>query len=183
MIEELDEPTVTEEASTNGAGPEPGSVRDLVRQRRDAALGQKTTTLEVPGYAGLLKVRYAALPDDDFRRLIKKATDATEKGGAINAMGHNADLLIRACQGILVPASADDDAPLEQLVDDDDVPVKFDDRFAAWLGVEIKTARQVVYATFATAPQKELAIGAQVEDLLSWMRGAQAATDEEVADF
>jgi hypothetical protein len=82
-----------------------------------------------------------------------------------------------------VPTSADEDAPLDVLVDDDDEPVKLDDRFADWLGVEVSTARQVVYATFATAPQKELAIGKQVEDLLSWMRGAQEAADEEVADF
>lgn len=179
-------------AESNGHADEAGSVRDLIRRRRAAALQQRTVDFDVPGYGGTLKVRYQALGDDlaDFVRKWEKVQ--SEAPGA--ALASNCDLLIKACQAILVPESADDDAALVPLVVEDGElapqsqlpggePVHFDQHLAEWLDLKAEKARGIVLATFGTAPQPDMAVGEQAQRLLTWFRGVEAQVDDQAVDF
>ncbi len=170
-----------EDELENETTEEPGSVKAMLRERWESLKEDKSLDLAIPGVpADVLKVRYGALPNEEIKKLQKKGA----KSGA-SAIAVNADTLIRACQGILVPLSADEDAPLDTLADDDGDPIVFDQRLAEFLGFgnEVETARQVVYMLFSKAPQPDIAIGSQALQVFRWMSGAGAEASDDLFDF
>jgi hypothetical protein len=183
---DLDPPEAPEgePGSTITAGPavdEPGSVRALLRERWEALKEDKTIDLEIPGVPGdVLQVRYGPLPNEELKKLQKRG----QAPGA-SAMAVNADTLIRACQAILVPVSADEEAPLDTLTDDEGDPIVFDVRLAEFLGFgdEVKSAREVVYRLFSKAPQPDMAIGSQALRVMRWMEGEQTGAADKLLDF
>lgn len=157
---------------------QPGSARDQLRRRREHLKSKKTLDLLVPGYQGLLGVRYRALGDDEFEQLIKKmgATDRVDAQSNIDAA---LDLLIRSCECILIDEGND----LEPLTDDGDVPIAYDVRLAETLGYadelgDSPTARAIVRGLFSPEGHAPLAPAGHADSLVKWLQGNEQAIDQ-----
>jgi hypothetical protein len=161
-------------------------VRDILLAKRREAEKNTHIDLDLPGFDGLLKVRYGALPPEEFAELVGRITAAQGQTGAAGAMAAaaaNSDLLIRSCIGILTPVSADAGAPYDLRVDEQDgEPLLLNRRLANFLGFEVGSARDVVTGAFGNAPQPELAIADHVKKLMAWMEGAQGQINSDLTD-
>jgi hypothetical protein len=182
--ERTDEPQ--EEVEPEAVEEEEGSVRALLRERWQDIAQAKTIDLAIPQVPdNVLRVRYGALPSEELDKLAKKISRQQQRSGTSGAIAMNADFLIRACQAILVPVSADEDAPMDVLVDDDGDPIVFDTRLARFLGFEdeVESAREVVYVLFSKAPQPDVAIGTHVQRVSNWMQGIHTEASEDLLGF
>lgn len=155
---------------------ETGSLLDRLRAQRAAQLSEKRLTLPVPGWNGLLHVRYRPLPWEDLTDLLRRATD--EPRAALDA---NCDTLAKACDALLVK---DDDGDLRSLADvlraqGEQVhgEVRFDEVACEVLGLEAASARETVLAVFGGAVSPEVAVAEQAGRLGAWMRGASEEVD------
>lgn len=146
------------------------SIRDRIRAERESIAAEKTLDLIVPGYSGLLGVRYRSISDremEQYAARIQKDGDAGIRAGY--------DLLIEACDAILVRVETDDD--FEVLEDDNGDAVRFDIRLAEFLGFEAKSARETVSATFSPEGVQSLAAFDQAAAVLSWLQGKSSEID------
>lgn len=165
---ETEEGVEVEEVEVPAKGFE--SIRDRIRAEREAIAAEKNLDLIVPGYSGLLGVRYRSISDKEMERY---ATRIQKEGDAGIRAGY--DLLIEACESILVRVEADDD--FEILEDDNGDPVRFDIRLAEFLGFEATSARETVAATFSPEGVQSLAGFDQAAALLAWLQGKSADID------
>lgn len=175
----------TPEPETPESAESPNSVRAMLRERWEGIQKAETLDLSIPMVPeDVLKVRYHSLPSEELDKLGKKIANSQQKG-SVAAVKFNADFLIRCCQAILVPISADEDAPMDVLVDDEGDPIVFDVRLARFLGFEdeVESARQVVFTLFSKAPQPDIALVSHAEKIANWMQGVQANTSETLLGF
>lgn len=152
---------------------------DRLRAQREASLKPKTKTLPVPGWSGLLHVRYRPM---EWEKVLDLLTSGVADAKA--ALESNSDALIDACDALLV---RDDDGELTPLADalraqGEEVPgdqVRFDEVAVDVLDLKPheKTARATVLAIFAGAVSPELAIAEHAVSLGAWMRGAEEEVD------
>ncbi len=146
------------------------SVRDRIRAQRDELIQNDSLDLIVPGYADL-GVRYRALPDREIEAFSKKVNKS--KAG-IRA---GCDLLAASCVCILVREQ--EGGKLEPLVDDEEVPVRFDEEFARFMGIEATRVRDIILQTFSVGGQT-LAHMEHAVALQQWMGGKLEAIDPEL---
>lgn len=168
------------ELNRNGA-PDTPSVIDAVKARRRELGESKTLTLAIPGYDGRLAVRYHTLSGEVFNRLVGARA---LRGGQIPEHV-NADILIQACDAVLVEDGGTlkpigDVAGIETAADD---PVKFDSRLAEILELEADTAREVVHEVFSPKGRRDLTYPGHAAALVSWMQGNEEEIDQSLLDF
>jgi hypothetical protein len=174
--------TITESAGAppNGAGdtaPEPkGSVRlQQLRERRKEIAKERTLDLVVPGYDGLLLVRYHRIPREELAKFALKA----QRGGDKEAVNSNADLLIRCCEAVLYRAG--EDADPEPLNEDSGEPTTFSSgTLGDLLGFDEESARDAVYGLFSPEGARVLASDSHAEALIAWQQGKPEQIDQEL---
>lgn len=161
---------------------EAGSVLERLRAQRAASMAPKRKTLEVPGWSGMLHVRYKPIPWDDMTRLVSKAGDDASSKAALQA---NVDVVRSACDALLVK----DGEELKSLADElrsqgENVhgEVRFDEYAKDFLGLEGEDGSfNVVMQVFGGAVSPELAIGEHAARIAEWMTGSSREADEELA--
>jgi hypothetical protein len=87
---------------------------------------QKTLDLQVPGYEGLMKVRYRLLPEAEMDRLSKRL-EAVKDEGVSGSWEAEADTIVALCDRIYLRESTDDEW---QVFQDDNGPIRFGSSFA-----------------------------------------------------
>lgn len=157
-----------EEVTTEPVGF--ASIRDQIRAEREAIASEKTLDLLVPGYSGLLAVRYRSISDREMEGYAKRL----QKDGDVGIRA-GYDLLIEACEAILVRMDTSDE--FEVLEDDNGDAVKFDVRLAEFLDVEAASARETVAATFSPEGVQSLAAVDQAGAVLAWLQGKSSEID------
>ncbi len=153
----------------------PQSVIDALRQRRAALAADRHYDVDVPGYGGLLVLRLTPITAALWTRLADRVTRSSSPERNFNL---NADTMIATCKIVLARARRDD--PLVELRTDDGNPIRLDDQLAEILGVECRTARDVVRAVFAQANAPELTVNTTVGEYVEWCREANADLEEEL---
>jgi hypothetical protein len=83
------------------------------RRKELVEMRQKTLVLPVPGYEGLLFARYRPLPYEDLRRIqLRHEGIGKDPHVEVNAA---ADMLIEACEDLLVPVAGAPEGEYESL--------------------------------------------------------------------
>lgn len=176
LPETIHDPEVTD-LSPNGhseSPDEPGSVREHLREKREALKKRTTLDLLVPGYDGELAIRYHAIPGQVAEKLGRKIQDSGTR-----ALDASADFLIRCCEVVLVR----NDGKLEELETDDGEPVQFDHELAQVFGFEAEKAREIVLGVFSPEQNRDLAVIEHGTALINWMQGHEAEIDRSLLDF
>ena len=162
FVDEDGEAVRSERASGNGHVPEEeGSIRAILRAKRDKLAKQTTLDLEIPGYDGLIGARYNALGGKEVEVMGRNVRQGEGTQG-------NALLLVRSCQCILVRKSTEEE--FEPLVEDGE-QFQYELRLAELFGFEAKTAVQVAIGIFSPGGNRDLAISDQAVRVLRWMEG------------
>jgi hypothetical protein len=150
----------------------PDSPRARARAMRKALGENKSIDLIVPGYEGLLGVRYKPVPEEEWKVIaqrLERAGNVDQTSGLDVAI----DLIVAACDGVIW---RDEPALDWQLVNDEsDVPLRFDQRLAEWLGFEADTAREVVRGVFSPEGSKPISPSVHGDAVAEWMRGNDQA--------
>ena len=159
----------TESQITQGDGyePEPDeqpsdaeqSFMDQLRARRTAIANDTKTTLDVPGYDGLLQATYKRMEYGEVMQIVRRVAN-TDKSKEV--LGAHADLLIRACVSM-------------DAVDGTHLSDGYDIHLAKFFGYDTDRARDVVTYMFAN----ELAMAAHSNQVLAWMQSSQPEISEE----
>jgi hypothetical protein len=146
--------------------PPAGDMQSVTASLRElrGKLGQGATPLEldVPGYEGLLVVRYRWVPFDQ----ISKNSEALKKIGNQSALAVAAcaETLLTTCQEFLIRTEDGELQPLSQT----DVPITFSDkRLAEALGFDPSLGvREYVKATF----NNDYAVIDQANTVMEWLQ-------------
>jgi hypothetical protein len=174
MTDELDRKPQAEEATDITGTPAAGSsMMAALRAKHDQIARSTTIDLDLPGYGGLLVVRYHALDvQNDINKIgtrVSKEFNTPAEQGLYGSI----DTMIAACDGLYVRRDMSNPDQLESIGDDPifaDVGnpvVKFDHNLAKFMGFEgIAGARDVVLAMFDNTETMILVHG---QDLSRWM--------------
>jgi hypothetical protein len=159
-----------DDGPTNG-GPPAGDRLAAIRQRRKELTQKRALTLIVPGYGGLVAVRYKALPREEFAAYYNKLQEQAEP-----TENDNLDLLIRCCQAVLVRQTTDDEWEPFDL--DQAEPTTFSSgNLATLLGEEANSAREEVKVLFSPDGSQPMAPEAHVDPLISWQSDVDFKVD------
>lgn len=152
--------------------PAPGeSLRDRLRaERAHLRAGAGTLDLAVPGWE-TVGIRYRTIPSDEFEQLVKRVGNSRSSSNLVAAC----KLIVRCCEAVLVRAEGSGE--FEPLIGDSGSPFKLDKDLADYLGLEAKTAEEVVTGLFST-DRYPLAPGSHAAALIDWMRGREQEIDE-----
>jgi len=129
--------------------PEPKADRQYggalagIAERHEKIRAEKHLDLQVPGYEGLIKLRYRLLPEKEMDRQAQRIEDAQRSGdrGSAASMEIDAQLLVAMCAQIYVRDPEVDDWVV---LEDKDGPVRLESRFAQYLrqaGVKVNDVR------------------------------------------
>jgi hypothetical protein len=172
----------TELFDENAGTEQPGSLRDRLLARRKEISENRTVDIDLPGYDGLLYVRYHLLDgprlNEIATKVIKTTKDRAERG-LLAAI----DTLIAATVEFRVRDGGRDKALAEE-IGDSDLPVGWDQRLARWLEIEDdidpnRPARSIVLSVFL---YNDVAIAAHNQKLSRWMMGNNVSVDEELME-
>lgn len=176
--------TQATELFDDSSGPEqPVSLRDRLLARRKEISENRTVDIDLPGYDGLLYVRYGLLDgprlNEIATKVIKTTRDRAERG-LLAAI----DTLIAATVEFRVRDGNRDQSLAEAIGDGNDLPVKWDQRLAAWLEIQddidaSAPARSIVLSVFLF---NDVAIAAHNQRLSRWMMGNDVSIDEELME-
>lgn len=158
--------------ATNGSS----SLLDQLRVIREELGKARETALEVPGYEGLLFVKYQYV--DGMWDEMKKIGQAVEKSkNPRKELYGQADTLLFACKEVVVyqPERADADENGYCPILPNQGVTKFDENLAEALGFEAKTAREVLFGVF----RNHLAISKQHNELMDWAASNQRDLDKD----
>jgi hypothetical protein len=144
------------------------SIRDQIRAEREAIASEKTLDLLVPGYSGLLAVRYRSISDRELEQYIKRAQGE-------QSIGANLDLLIQTCETILYRES--DEQEFTPALDENGDRIRFDIRLAEMLGIDAKTARETVAGFFSPDGAQPLAVAQHIGAVADWLQGKSSEID------
>jgi hypothetical protein len=149
-------------------------IIEALRARRAEKAEQHFHDEEVPGYGGLLVLRLGALPGNALTELRLRLERSRSPDRESNM---NADVIAKATRAVLGRARVDDE--LVELPGHDG-PVRMDAELAEILGIDAKTARQVVFAVFEKANAPDIALAATAASYLEWATSAADEADEEL---
>lgn len=174
-----DAPAPAGAPSSSPAGalePEAGGLLDNLRRRRESLAADATTLLDVPGYGGLLTVRYRTLDAKAIKQIGKRAESAGRLSGdeATAELNGGVDQIAASCVEVLV---RDADTGNLSPIDPSGEPRRFDRRLAELLGFEAENGRQVVYGVFGP----DMHIMGTVKELTEWQTGASREVDDALA--
>lgn len=163
-------------------------VLDRLRAQRAEQMKEKNLTLPVPGWEGLLSVKYGAVDWETLTDLL--AADTSTAGSAFQA---NANALAKACVSLMVPGDDGEPRPLADVLREAGETVHgevgFDAVAAEGLELEVEDeetgatraprgAVETVLALFSGAVQPKLAIANQAARLGVWMNSAKSEVDD-----
>lgn len=149
------------------------SLRDKVQARRAELQADTSTTLDVPGYEGILRARYRALSLKEINQIAERVGKMKDLDATTRELYVYADSLVLACEAVY-------DADLDRSRKEGDPPPagkKWGTALAHDLGFEAANPRQAVFAIIARDTQ----VWAQYQTVLAWMDGENARIDEELA--
>jgi hypothetical protein len=112
-----------------------------VAKRHEEIRSDKTLTLFVPGYEGLMKIQYRLLPEAEMDRLGRRIEEIKRGEGVAGAWKVEADSLVAMCDRIYVREGESDSY---QVLEDGSGPIRFEGRFAQALekaGVKVSGAK------------------------------------------
>jgi hypothetical protein len=155
------------------AAEDPDSPRARARALRAKLAEDKTIELVVPGYAGLLGVRYRPIPENDWRELASRIERSGGTMDAATGLEVALDVVIGACECLLW--RDDPDQPWGIVEDDAGQPLRFDVRTAEWLGFEASSAREVVRGVFSPEGTKPISPAVHGDAVAEWLRGNATA--------
>lgn len=165
-VPELD--SIPSLSGENGAGDRLSNIRAM---RQDLSKKDHLTLL-VPGYHGLVAVRYRTLPRTELDALIGKV-----QGAGTQSINDNMDLLIRCCNAVLVRQTPDDEWEPIDLGQSE--PTTFSTgNLARCLGEEANSARDEVAALFSPGGAQPLAPEAHSDPLFEWQRDSDYKIDQ-----
>jgi len=147
--------------------PAPGSPKARLRAKREELRQKKEIDLIVPGYGGVLAVRYRAVKQEDFERLGQRI--AQMGADNVTALDAAIDLLTESCVTMLY--RDEPDQIFEPLEDDAGKPITYSPALAELLGFEANTAREVVLGVFSPDGVKDLSPLVHGNALSEWMQG------------
>ncbi len=165
--------------------PRYGGALAGIAKRHEEIRGEKTLSLQVPGYEGKMQVRYRLLPEAEMDRLADRIDENTRGATGMSvSLETEADMLVAMCDRIEVRDPADESAKW-QVLEDEAGPVRFEGRFATILpqaGAKVGGARakEIVLDFFSpredpenpTSPRTQpQAIEAHTNALVLWHRG------------
>lgn len=145
------------------------SLRDRLRQRREEKRADNRLDLIVPGYEGDLGVRYRPIPEGELQGFAQRLTKETEGLAAARQM------IVASCDTILVR-----EGDLEPLTDDDNQPIRFDERLGEFLGIDADRAVDIAAEVFSPGGAQPLAVMAHASALVNWMQGKDLEVDEDL---
>lgn len=152
------------------------SIRDRIRAEREAMASDKTLDLLVPGYSGLVGVRYRALSEREFSECLPKQQGGIKAEISFeDTFRANYSLLITACETIIWREEESDE--FQPALDENGDPIRFDVRLAEYLGFEAETARETVAGFFAPEGTRPLAVAAHANAVTAWLNGNTADID------
>ena len=157
-----------EEVTTEPVGF--ASIRDQIRAEREAIASEKTLDLLVPGYSGLLAVRYRSISDRELEGYLKKAQ--RESG---QDMRSNYDLLIEACETILYREAEDQE--FTPALDENGDEIRFDIRLSEMLGMNATSARETIAEFFSPGGAQPLAVAQHIGAVADWLQGKASEID------
>lgn len=171
MIEEIEEGGQGVDTPTAGNPTGFASIRDQIREERDAIAAKRTLDLLVPGYSGnLIGVRYRAISAREVEEFVERQRGEGEQG--IKA---GLDLLIACCDSILYRAAEDEE--FEPALDDDGDKIRFDVRLAEAFDIEATSARETVSGFFSPEGAQPFAVGQHIAAVQQWLAGESSAID------
>jgi hypothetical protein len=135
-----DEPQGSDTPETPATAPYTGSLARIAK-RHEEIRADSTLTLFVPGYEGMMKVRYRLLPEVDMDRLGQRIEEVKRGEGVAGAWKVEADSLVAMCDQILV---REEDSDGYEVLSDENGPIRFEGRFAQVLqkvGVTVNGAK------------------------------------------
>lgn len=156
--------------------PKNSLLADLQERRRQLSKDRRLV-LDIPGYGGNLAARYKPLELDQIRKVAKKAEKKGHQQPDTDEVTASVDMLINACETILVRPTDDADLiPMHEAVDEFEDEVRFDRNLALALGIEGDnlTARKVCQQTF----NNDLALLFQSNSVVEWSRDSDAQDEE-----
>ena len=142
----------------------------LKEQREELKSGEHRLDLEVPGYNGMLVVRYKPVRWDVIEALTKKVRK--DKSGASKNVLASTDTLIEACEEVFLRVNGE----LTTIPTAQGGPVQFDSRLASALSFDAETARQVVAGVF---PNEMGVIDHNIK-YSRWLRDVTKEVDEDL---
>lgn len=169
---------------------EQGSLVDRLRtQHAQAREAEKSLDLPIPGWSGMLRVKYAPVEWEKLAELLERASAKTPAEG----LAENLEALGDACAAILVCEKGETRSLADALREQgEDVhgEVKFDQVAVEVLDLKFtdpgsgiprppETRDETILAAFAGAVSPELAITEHAGKLAAWMMGRNVEASEE----
>lgn len=143
-----------------------------LQQRRERLTKERHTDLAVPGYGGDLVMRYRAL---DYEDLVEITDREDERKGA--ELATRSDVLIAAAVGAFWREERGELVPLERVLGDADLPVRFDARLAAATGFTgvVGSAREALSVVIPD----DVAVTRHYVEYTRWRQNPDAAAVED----
>ncbi|HUB99096.1 MAG TPA: hypothetical protein VMS11_04665, partial [Solirubrobacterales bacterium] len=149
MAEQTTDPSSTQP-------PAPSGVFAQIAKRHEEIRADKSLELWIPGYEGMIKVRYRLLHDQEMDDLAQRANKVKPSEGIAGDRKASANALVRMCDQIIYREDESD-----QVLKDDKGPVRFDRRFAQMMeqkaGMQLsgETATEILIDFFSPLSDPE----------------------------
>lgn len=137
------------------AAPLYGGALAGIAKRHEEIRADKTLDLFVPGYEGMMKVRYRLLPEAEMDRLGRRIEEVKRGEGVAGAWKVEADSLVAMCDRILLREPPAEDY---EVMEDEHGPIRFEGRFAQALekaGVKVSGAKATEIVLDFFSPRSE----------------------------
>lgn len=153
------------------------SVLDAIKARRRELAGSKNLTLQVPGYGGHLLIKYKAVSEQELRPITQKVEKSLNSNKESSYLDLAADLLIKACDDVLVRETLDADA---EPIDKQAATTFSTGTLNDYLGLDAKTAREEVFQLFSPDGSQPLAATQHAQAITSWLQGNLEEIDKQL---
>jgi hypothetical protein len=183
---------MTEQTHPESSAPAfSGSLAEIAK-RHEEIRAEKHLDLFVPGYEGLLKVRYRLLPEEDLDRLGKRIEEVKRGEGIAGAWKIEADSLVAMCDRIYFRKAGTDEY---EVLKDDKGPIRFERRFAKAMedaGIKVNDggiATEIVLDFFSPRADRDNpssprlmpnAMERHTDAIIRWSRGETERIDREL---
>ena len=171
---------------------QPTSVLSQLKERRAALNGTRRKTMEIPGYSGMLAVRFKLIDWEKAKAIGKRASkNPNPRSDLLAAM----DTIALATEEMLIKPEGDEAAklrdelgysdeefiPMREAVEefDPDVPVLWDQNLARALDVEPNPrspVRSIIYSVFG---RNDMAVVGFHTELMGWLQSNNDEVDED----
>lgn len=158
-----------------------GGALGRAREERDSIREKEGLTLRIPGYEDL-QVEYKLMSEAETEAVAKQVQAAQRSEKSKKVIDAVLDFLIASCKAIKV---RDDNGKMDDLVDDEEQPVRFDATLAEFLGFDFETAKDVVLETFSPKGKDGLRRNPDApmdhfQAIASWRRGRSHEIDSDL---